>query len=98
MPNALPLSHVKVVEICHSVAGPFAGAILAELGADVIKVENPGNGDHARGWGPPYWHGTSCAFQSLNRDKRGITVDLSDAAQSKQLKDFIIDKVDVVLQ
>ena len=54
----------------------------------MIKVENPGNGDHARGWGPPYWHGTSCAFQSLNRDKRGITVDLRDpgaAAAAAQL-------------
>jgi crotonobetainyl-CoA:carnitine CoA-transferase CaiB-like acyl-CoA transferase len=93
-----PLRGVTVVEVCHSVAGPYGAAILAELGADVIKVEDPRHGDHARSWGPPYWHGTSCAFQALNRDKRGIVVDLSDVVQFKQLKDIIIDTADVVLQ
>ncbi|WP_114947831.1 CaiB/BaiF CoA transferase family protein [Microvirga calopogonii] len=98
IPDARPLKGLTVVEICHSVAGPYAGAVLAELGADVIKVEDPRHGDHARGWGPPYWHGTSCAFQSLNRDKRGITVDLGDPAQAADLKDFILRKADAVIQ
>jgi crotonobetainyl-CoA:carnitine CoA-transferase CaiB-like acyl-CoA transferase len=93
-----PLRGITVVEICHSVAGPYGGAILASLGAEVIKVEDPRHGDHARGWGPPYWHGSSCAFQALNRDKRGIVVDLSDREQLRQLTDFIRARVDVVLQ
>jgi crotonobetainyl-CoA:carnitine CoA-transferase CaiB-like acyl-CoA transferase len=86
------------VEICHSVAGPFAGSVLAQLGAEVVKVENPDGGDHARGWGPPYWHGTSAAFQALNRDKRGITSSLRDADQVGRLKRLILRKADIVLQ
>lgn len=94
----LPLKGVTVVEICHSVAGPYGGMVLAGLGAELIKVENPDHGDHARGWGPPYWHGTSSLFQSLNRDKLGITVDLADPSQLGQLKRLIIDRADVVIQ
>jgi len=96
--TALPLSGVTVVEICHSVAGPYAGLILASLGAELIKVESPGHGDHARGWGPPYWHGTSAAFQSLNRDKLGVTCDLGDPGQRAALLRLILDRADVVIQ
>lgn len=96
--NALPLRGLTVVEICHSVAGPYGGMILAGLGAELIKVENPDQGDHARGWGPPYWHGTSSLFQSLNRDKLGITVDLADPGQLGELKRLILDRADVVIQ
>ncbi len=98
MTSQLPLSGITVVEICHSVAGPYAGLILASLGAALIKVENPEPGDHARAWGPPYWHGTSSAFQSLNRDKMGVTVDLADPAQLARLKRLILDRADVVIQ
>ena len=96
--DARPLEGLTVVEICHSVAGPYAGMILAGLGAELIKVENPDHGDHARGWGPPYWHGTSSVFQCLNRDKLGITCDLGDAAQLRELRQLIIDRADVVIQ
>ena len=95
---ALPLTGITVVELCHSVAGPYAGMILAGLGAEVIKVENPEHGDHARGWGPPYWHGKSSTYQSLNRDKLGVGVDLTDPAERQQLRQFILDRADVVIQ
>lgn len=98
MAAALPLSGVTVVEICHSVAGPYAGLILASLGAELIKVESPGHGDHARGWGPPYWHGTSAAFQALNRDKLGVTCDLNDPGQRAALLRLILGRADVVIQ
>jgi crotonobetainyl-CoA:carnitine CoA-transferase CaiB-like acyl-CoA transferase len=62
MPSAKPLAGITVVEIGHSVAAPYAGLILSELGAEVIKVENPKGGDYARGWGPPFWNGTASAF------------------------------------
>lgn len=94
----LPLAGITIVEICHSVAGPYAGSILADLGADVIKVENTGKGDHGREWGPPYWHGTSSLFQTLNRNKRGVCVDLRDAAQCARLKALILERADVVVQ
>jgi len=97
-PAGLPLAGITVVEICHSVAGPFGGAILAQLGAEVIKVEDPRHGDHARAWGPPYWHGTSTTFQALNRDKLGVTVDLHDNSQVERLRSIILDRADVVLQ
>ena len=69
--DGLPLSGTTVVEFCHSVAGPYAGSILADLGADVIKVESPGKGDYARDWGPPFAHGTATLFHVLNHNKRG---------------------------
>ena len=76
--DGLPLSGTTVVEFCHSVAGPYAASILADLGADVIKVENPDKGDYARDWGPPFAHGTSTLFHVLNHNKRGLALDLRD--------------------
>ena len=93
-----PLSGVTVVELGHSVAAPYAGLILADLGARVIKVENPGSGDYARGWGPPFWHDTASVFHALNRGKEGITVDFSDAHDCAKLKSLILEKADGVIQ
>lgn len=93
-----PLSGVTVVELGHSVAAPYAGLILADLGARVIKVENPGSGDYARGWGPPFWHDTASVFHALNRGKEGITVDFSNADDRAKLKALILDKADGVIQ
>ena len=84
-----PLSGLTVVELGHSVAAPFGGQTLAILGARVIKVENPINGDDARSWGPPFWEGASACFQSLNREKLSITVDFKDAEQLEDLKRLI---------
>ena len=70
MPTSKPLKGYRVVEVGNSVAGPFAGLILAELGADVIKIESPNGGDFARGWGPPFWEGAAPHFVALNRNKR----------------------------
>jgi len=94
----LPLAGVTVVELCHSVAGPYAGSILADLGADVIKVEAPDKGDYARDWGPPFAHGTSTLFHVLNHNKRGLALDLRDRVTRERLIAFILDHADVVLQ
>ena len=98
MTTARPLSGVTILEIGHSIAAPFAGMILGELGAEVIKVEQPGTGDYCRDWGPPFWDGAAATFQAINRAKRGITVDLKDAHQLAELRRFIVERVDVVLQ
>lgn len=93
-----PLAGITVVELGHSVAAPYAGLILADLGARVIKVENPGSGDYARGWGPPFFKDTASAFHSLNRGKEGIAVDFTDVVQVAALKDLILGEADAVIQ
>jgi len=93
-----PLDGIRVFEIGSSVAGPYGAWILAQFGAEVIKVERPGAGDDARHWGPPFWHGAAAYFQALNRDKRGVTVDFKNPDEVDRLKRLIIDTGDVVLQ
>jgi crotonobetainyl-CoA:carnitine CoA-transferase CaiB-like acyl-CoA transferase len=93
-----PLSGLTVIEFGHSVAAPFAGLILADLGARVIKIENPQGGDYARGWGPPFWQDTASAFCVLNRGKESLAVDLQDSTQAAALRRLILDEADVVLQ
>ncbi len=79
------LSHLRVLELSRVLAGPWAGQLLADLGAEVIKVERPGTGDETRGWGPPWLAGPegaereSAYFASTNRGKRSVTIDLSRA-------------------
>lgn len=85
----LPLSGVKVLEFASNIAGPYAGYILAMLGADVVKIERPEGGDDARGWGPPFWHGTSATFHALNANKRGITLDLKSPAAIAFINDYV---------
>ena len=71
----LPLNDVRVIEFCQIAAGPFCGMLLADFGADVIKVENPEGGDSMRAW-PPLSGGFSENFASVNRNKRSVTLDL----------------------
>ena len=85
----LPLTGVKVVEFANNIAGPYAGFILAMLGADVLKIERPEGGDDARAWGPPFWKDTSATFQCLNVNKKGITLDLKAADDIAWVKDYI---------
>src|SRR5205807_9921350 len=96
MSSVRPLSGTVVIEIGHSIAAPYAGMILGELGAEVIKVENPQGGDAARGWGPPFQEGASTCFQSVNRAKRGVTIDLADPADTARLRALILERADVV--
>jgi crotonobetainyl-CoA:carnitine CoA-transferase CaiB-like acyl-CoA transferase len=93
-----PLAGIVVVEIGHSVAAPYAGQVLGDLGATVIKVENPQAGDDARNWGPPYWHGAGFIFQTINRNKLSAAIDLKDEDQRAALRRFILEQADVVLQ
>src|SRR5919106_4303774 len=97
MTTPRPLAGITVLEIGHSIAAPFAGMILGELGADVVKLENPGTGDYFREWVPPFWDGASATFQATNRGKRSITVDLKNPAQVAKLRRFILERVDVVM-
>ena len=95
--SKLPLSGVTVVELGASVAAPFAGQVLGDLGARVVKVEKP-EGDDARKWGPPFWEGAAATFQAVNRGKLSVCVDTRDPAARAALIDFIVAEADVVLQ
>jgi crotonobetainyl-CoA:carnitine CoA-transferase CaiB-like acyl-CoA transferase len=99
-----PLSHIRVLDLSRIMAGPWAGQVLADLGADVVKVERPGAGDDTRGWGPPFLkdksgRDTSDAgyFLSVNRGKRSIAVDLADAEGQKIVR-ALAARADIVLE
>ena len=95
---ALPLTGLFVVELGTSVAAPFGGHVLADLGAEVLKIERPGTGDDSRLWGPPFVDGTSLVFAAVNRNKQSAVVDLKDVRQRDLLRRLILDRADVVLQ
>lgn len=83
----LPLAGVRVIEVCNVAAGPYCSMLLADMGADVVKVEHPDGGDTLRSW-PPISDGYSENFASLNRNKRSVTLNLkvpADAALFRQL-------------
>ncbi|HVT68225.1 MAG TPA: CoA transferase [Trebonia sp.] len=92
-----PLAGVKVVDMTTSYAGPTASMYLADLGATVIKVERPGQGDDARGWGPPFADGASAWFASANRNKMSFAVNLSDSRGREALL-RLLESADVFLQ
>lgn len=71
-----PLAGVKVIDLSRILAGPLCTMVLADLGADVVKVERPGEGDDTRHWGPPFAGDDAAYFLSLNRNKRSVTADL----------------------
>jgi crotonobetainyl-CoA:carnitine CoA-transferase CaiB-like acyl-CoA transferase len=80
-----PLSHIRVLDLSRVLAGPWAGQCLADLGAEVIKIERPGAGDDTRGWGPPFLKtpsgeaGDAAYFAAANRGKRSVTIDIAHA-------------------
>ena len=91
----LPLSGVRVVEFCQVLAGPYCGMLLADMGAEVIKIEPP-EGDMMRQW-PPISEGFSENFASINRNKRSVVLDLKDPAQKQAARQLIL-SADVVLE
>ena len=97
MPEVFPLSGIRVFEFGSNLAGPYAGWILAQMGADVVKIERP-EGDDARGWGPPFWNGAATLFHTVNRDKKSVSIDLKDPAAVAELRARIVSEGDVVLQ
>jgi crotonobetainyl-CoA:carnitine CoA-transferase CaiB-like acyl-CoA transferase len=92
-----PLKGIRVIEIGQALAGPLAGAILADMGADVIKIEKPDGGDDARGWGPPFIEDASIMFHVTNRNKRSVTLDMKSADGVAKLKELVRD-ADILIQ
>src|SRR5687768_4679587 len=92
-----PLTGIRVVDLTSSFAGPTATAILAALGADVVKVERPARGDEARDWGPPFFEGGSVMFYAANPGKRSLALDLK-SPQGVEVLHRLADGADVVVQ
>ena len=92
-----PLEDVKVIDLSHALAGPFCSTMLADFGAQVIKVEPPGAGDIARGWGVPIAGGETAYFVGLHRNKRGIILDLK-SPEGKAVFFKMVEQAVVVLE
>ncbi|WP_028746312.1 CaiB/BaiF CoA transferase family protein [Rhizobium mesoamericanum] len=102
-PQKPPLSGIRVIELARVLAGPWAGQMLADLGADVIKVENPDGGDDTRHWGPPFVEGadgenlSAAYYHAANRGKRSITADLK-RKEDQELVRRLVATADVVIE
>ena len=99
-----PLSGVRVLDLSRVLAGPFASQTLADLGADVIKIERPGSGDDTRQWGPPFARdatGTetkeSAYFLAANRGKKSVTIDIA-TSEGQRLVSALAQQSDVVIE
>jgi crotonobetainyl-CoA:carnitine CoA-transferase CaiB-like acyl-CoA transferase len=103
MTAAKPLAGIRVLELARILAGPWAGQLLADLGADVVKVERPGAGDDTRGWGPPFVEGAdgdhlaAAYFHSCNRGKRSIAVDF-ETPEGQAIVRRLAERADVVIE
>jgi crotonobetainyl-CoA:carnitine CoA-transferase CaiB-like acyl-CoA transferase len=85
-----PLSHVRVLDLTRILSGPFCTMKLGDMGAEVIKIEQPGFGDDTRTWGPPFIGGESAYFLSVNRSKKSVTLDLKSEKGKDILKKLIL--------
>jgi CoA:oxalate CoA-transferase len=93
---AKPLEGLKVIDLTRVLAGPFSTMLLADMGADVIKIENPKGGDDSRAFGP-FKNGLSAYFISLNRSKRGITLNLKEE-RAKEIFKKLVEKADILVE
>ncbi|HUO73109.1 MAG TPA: CoA transferase [Solirubrobacteraceae bacterium] len=94
---ALPLSAVRVLDFSRVLAGPYCTMLLADLGADVIKIERPGEGDETRSWGPPFAGGEAAYYLAVNRGKRSVALDLADDRAAPVVRRLVSD-ADVVIE
>jgi crotonobetainyl-CoA:carnitine CoA-transferase CaiB-like acyl-CoA transferase len=87
--EAAPLDGVTIVDFTRVLSGPYCTMLLADMGARVIKIEQPGRGDDTRAWGPPFVNGESAYFLSINRNKESLTLDLKHAAAGAVLESLL---------
>src|SRR5438132_10124849 len=87
----LPLPGLRVIDLTHDFAGPFCTMILSDLGAEVVKIERPSTGDETRAWGPPFIDGVSYYFQSLNRGKKSVVLDLKTSEAQRIIRKLVVD-------
>jgi formyl-CoA transferase/CoA:oxalate CoA-transferase len=91
------LSGITVVDLTRVMSGPYCTLMLADMGARVIKIERPGQGDDTRGWGPPFVSGESVYFLSVNRNKESLTLDFKQP-DGRRILDRLIERADVLVE
>ncbi|MCX5902371.1 MAG: CoA transferase, partial [Proteobacteria bacterium] len=94
---ARALEGIKILDFSRALAGPYCTMLLADMGAEVIKVEPPGSGDDSRAWGPPFVEGESAYFLSVNRNKKSISLNLK-SKDAKSIINRMIETADVLLE
>ncbi len=92
-----PLSGLTVLDLTRVLSGPYCTMMLADMGARVIKIEQPGKGDDTRGWGPPFQNGESSYFMSINRNKESLTLNLKHP-DGQRVLEGLLDKADVLVE
>src|SRR4051812_42110531 len=92
-----PLDGIMVLDLTRVLSGPYCTMLLADMGARVVKIEQPGKGDDTRAWGPPFLEGESSYFLSINRNKESVTLDFKHP-DGRALLDRLIAKSDVLVE
>ncbi|MFN0070377.1 MAG: CaiB/BaiF CoA transferase family protein [Chloroflexota bacterium] len=92
-----PLQGIRVLDFSRILAGPYCTMVLADMGAEVIKIERPGTGDETRAWGPPFVGGESAYFLCVNRNKKSVVVDLSQP-EGRQIIHDLASRSDVLVE
>ena len=96
-PKPGPLHGVRVLDLTRVVAGPYCSMFLGDLGAEVVKIEQPVAGDDTRGWGPPFTGGESAYFLSINRNKQSLTLDLKSKRAAEILR-ALAKRADIIIE
>ena len=96
-PTPGPLDGITVLDLTRVLSGPYCTMMLGDMGARVIKIEQPGTGDDTRAWGPPFQHGESAYFLSINRNKESVTLNLKHP-DGRRVLDSLIDRADVLVE
>ncbi len=95
--TSLPLEGVRILDLTRIVAGPYCAMLLGDMGAEILKVEEPKRGDDTRAWGPPFVGGESAYFFCVNRNKKGLTLDLK-APKGKEILKALAARCDILLE
>src|SRR5215510_5268228 len=92
-----PLDGINILDLTRVLSGPYCTMLLADMGARVVKIEQPRKGDDTRGWGPPFIEGESAYFLSINRNKQSVTLDFKKP-EGRAILDRLIARSDVIVE
>ncbi|MEY3989505.1 MAG: hypothetical protein RI985_586, partial [Chloroflexota bacterium] len=93
----LPLANLRVLDLTRALTGPYCTQMLGDMGADIIKIEQPGVGDNSRAWGPPFEGGESSYYLSVNRNKRSMALNLRNE-HSAAIMHKLVAQSDIIIE